>query len=139
MPERYAPNRLTLKKPSVLSRSRIVRETNALAAGEFRVPAGVVSRAASSSAPTLCADIEQVRMCVAQFNRPLRQVRQLAGNLAHECKEFGARQLNSSDWEITVIFSFVPDATEWRSANALAAFSWRRSERRYAEGSGKSD
>jgi hypothetical protein len=62
-------------------------------------------------------------MCVAQFNRPLRQVRQLAGNLAQERKEFRARQVNSSDWEITVIFSFVPDATEWRSANALAAFS----------------
>jgi hypothetical protein len=61
-------------------------------------------------------------MCVAQFNRPYRRVRQLAGNPAQECKEFGARQVNSSDWEITVIFSFVPDATEWRSANALAAF-----------------
>ena len=72
------------------------------------MPAAVVSRATSSSAPTLYADIEPVRICVTQFNRPLRDIQLLAGNLVQKLKEFGARQVKQFGLEDHVISLFVP-------------------------------
>ena len=101
------------------------------------MPAAVVSRATSSSAPTPYADIEPVRICVTQFNRPLRDIRLLADNLVQKLKEFGARQVKQFGLEDHVISLFVPAATEWRMRMHLRPSAWRRSEERFAEGSGK--
>jgi hypothetical protein len=67
----------------------------------------------------------------------LRDIQQLASNLVQKLKEFGARQVKQFGLEDHVISLFVPAATEWRMPMHLRPSAWRRSEERFAEGSGK--